>query len=400
VITRYRSVLALPGSPRLLLSALLGRLPQGMSTLAILLLVRQSTHSYALAGLAVGVNTLASAAAAPLQGRLVDRYGRRRVLLPASMVQAVILAALVVAAANHAGAVILVTLSGLAGAMLPAVAPTVRALLREVFPDPAVRETAYALDAVIQEVIWTAGPLVVAFVIAAVSPSAAVLLLAAVGVTGTVLFVRSPLVAGRGTRTADEPRRAALADHRLRRLLAPVALTGVALGAIEVGLPSLALHAGSRTASGVLLALWSLGSMAGGLLYGARTWSLSLRGRYRVLLAVAVAFSAPLILARSIPAGLVCSFLSGLTIAPVFSCQYALIGQLVTPGSETEAFTWFSGALVTGIGAGTALGGAIIRPGGVGAPFVLSCLAGVLAAGCALWVSSSRLAVAAEQTTA
>jgi MFS family permease len=396
MVARYRSVLALPGSSRLILSALLGRLPQGMNSLAILLLVRQSSHSYAHAGVAVGAYTLMCAACAPVQGRLVDRFGRPRVLLPAAFLQAAALVALVLAASAHLAAVGLIVLSGLAGALMPAVAPTVRALLREVFPDPVVRESAYALDAVVQEVIWTTGPLVIALVITAASPAAAVLLVAVVCVVGTLAFAHAPLALGGRVRLAHEPRPAALGDRDLRLLLMPIALTGLALGAVEIGLPALALHSGSRAASGLLLAVWSVGSMAGGLLYGARSWSSSLPRRYRALLGASILFTVPLLFARSIPAGLAASFVAGMTIAPVFSCQYALIGELVQDGAETEAFTWFSGALVTGIAVGNALGGAIIPSGGVSAPFALACLAGVLAAGFALLVGrgASRLEAA------
>ncbi len=152
------------------------------------------------------------------------------------------------------------------------------------------------------------------------------------------------------------------------------------LGAIEVGLPSLVLHAGSRPASGVLLALWSVGSMAGGLWYGARAWRSPLALRYRMLLGLAVLCTAPLIVARSIAAGAVGSLLAGLTIAPMFSCQYALVGRAVTLGSETEAFTWVSAALIGGLAAGSAIAGAVIGPGGVSAPFLVSCGATMLAA--------------------
>jgi MFS family permease len=380
MVAKYRSVLSVPGSPRLLASALAGRLPQGMSSLAILLLVRGTTHSYAVAGLAVGAYAFASAAAAPLQGRLIDRFGRTRVLAPSALGQAVVLVAFVLSCSAHAIGAALVLLAALAGALVPPVAPTVRALLREVFHDPGVRDTAYALDSVVQELVWVTGPLLVALIIAVVSPAGAVLLVAAVCIVGTVLFVRSPLARGSGTRAAHEPRTAVLSNPDLRGLLAPVALTGVGLGAIEVGLPSLALHAGSRPASGLLLALWSLGSMAGGLWYGSRVWHSSLASRYRLLLVLAVGCTAPLIAARSIPFGIVCSLLAGLTIAPVFSCQYALVGRAVTAGAETEAFTWVSAALVAGIAAGSAVGGAAIGPEGVSAPFVISCLATMLAA--------------------
>jgi predicted MFS family arabinose efflux permease len=192
---------------------------------------------------------------------------------------------------------------------------------------------------------------------------------------GTLVFVRSPLARDRARHEPRHDRRAALSRPGLRAMLAPVALTGMGLGAVEVGLPSLAVHAGSRSASGLLLAIWSAGSLAGGLWYSARFWRAPLAVRYRNLLVTAVLFTAPLIAARSLAAGLVCSLLAGLTIAPMFSCQYLLVSRTVTLGSETEAFTWIAAALVGGIGAGSAAGGAVIDAGGVGAPFALACLA-------------------------
>jgi predicted MFS family arabinose efflux permease len=111
------------------------------------------------------------------------------------------------------------------------------------------------------------------------------------------------------------------------------------------------------------------------------------------MLMLGVVFTAPLIAARSIAAGVVCSLLAGLTIAPMFSCQYALVGRTVSPGSETEAFTWVSAALIGGIAAGSAIGGAVVKPVGVSGPFLVSCAATVLAAVIAL---ASTTALSAE----
>src|ERR1700729_3258795 len=106
MVARYRSVLSVPGCARLLGTALIARLPQGMTSLAILLLVRAHTGSYAAAGVAVGAYDFATAGGAPLLGRLVDRFGRARVLAPVAGVQGLMLVALVLAAARGAGAVI------------------------------------------------------------------------------------------------------------------------------------------------------------------------------------------------------------------------------------------------------------------------------------------------------
>jgi MFS family permease len=391
---RYEAVLRVPGCARVFATALLARLPQGMSSLAILLLVRDTTHSYPVAGIAVGGYALACAAAVPTQGRLVDRYGRGAVLLPAAIVQALALIALVVVAHGHPAAFELVALAVAAGAMQPAVAPSVRALLGEMLTETATRETAYSLESVIQELIWIVGPLVVAAMVTLVSPSGAVLVCAGVCLVGTILFITSPRVrAGGGVRSTGR-RRSAVASPELRATLWPVAMMGVAIGLIDVGIPSLALHDGSRASTGVLLALWSVGSLCGGLWYGGVGWRIPLSDRYRWLLTAAVACVLPLVFARTIPEGMVASFLAGLTIAPVFSCQNALVGRAVTPGSETEAFTWVSAALLGGLSAGSALSGVLIGGIGVSAPFVAACVAMAVAALSAVRVRTAARVVA------
>jgi MFS family permease len=384
MVARYRSVLSVPGCARVLATALIARLPQGMTSLGILLLVRSHTGSYAAAGVAVGAYDFATAAGAPLVGRLVDRFGRRHVLGPGAMLQALVLLTLVLAANAGAGAVTLILISALAGALWPPIAPSVRALLSDLVRDAKTRETAYALESVVQEFVWITGPLVVAGVIAFASPSAALLLSAAVSVTGTLLFVSSPAALGRGSRGARQGRSPVLAIAELRTMLGPIFLTGLAIGTVGVGLPALALHAGSRPATGLLLALWSVGSITGGLWYGARDWHAPLTARYRALLWTGVICMAPVIAARTIPEGLIGAILAGLVIAPVFSCQYALVGRVVPDGVQTEAFTWVSSALVGGLAAGSALGGGAVSVAGESAPFVLAVVAMGLAATSAL----------------
>jgi MFS family permease len=392
MLARYRTVLSVPGCARVLATALIARLPQGMTSLGILLLIRSHTGSYTAAGVAVGAYDFATAAGAPLVGRLIDRFGRRRVLGPGAMLQALVLVALVLTAHAGAGVAPLVVLSALAGGLWPPIAPSVRALLRDLVRDGKVRETAYALESVVQELVWITGPLVVAGVIAFASPATALLLSGTVSVCGTLLFVRSPAALGRGSAAASGGRARALAIPELRALLGPIFLNGLAIGSIGVGLPALALHAGSRPASGLLLALWSVGSITGGLWYGSREWQAPLTARYRALLWTGVICMAPLIAARTVPEGLVGAVLAGLVIAPVFSCQYALVGRAVRAGAETEAFTWVSSALVGGLAAGSALGGATVSAGGMSAPFVLAVVAMGFAA-----TSALRLPASAEQ---
>ena len=381
----YRAVLARPGALRLLGTALVGRLPQGMSSLAVLLLVRGATHSYAAAGAAVGAGALTGAAGGPLLGRLIDRVGRRMVVGPASATQACVYIVLALAARAHAPAGLLIVCAALAGGLTPPIAPVVRTLLRELYDEPAVRETAYSMEAISQETIWIVGPLATTVVVTLASPTIAVAILGLIGLSGTLLFMRSPLLdRPHAPEHGEGDHRSALVNVDLRWLLVPISLMGLALGAVEVGIPSLALHDGSRPASGFLLALWSLGSMAGGIHYSSTRWGSTLGSRYSLLLAFNCLVSTPLLFANTIALAAVFSFVAGLAIAPTFSCVYSLVGHLVIPGSEHEAFGWTLSALIAGIAAGSALAGAVIGPLGVHGPFMLAVGAAALASAGAL----------------
>jgi MFS family permease len=352
-----------------------------MSSLAVLLLVRGATGSYAAAGAAVGAGALASALCGPLLGRLIDRIGRRMVVGPAAATQACVYVAFALAARAHAPAVVLIICAAFAGALVPPIAPVVRTLLRDLYDDHEVRETAYSMEAIAQETIWIVGPLFTTVVITLTSPTVAVAILGAIGLSGTLLFMRSPLLDRPQAHEQDDAHHgSALVSIDLRWLLVPVALMGFALGAVEIGIPSLALHDGSRPASGFLLALWSLGSMAGGIHYSSTRWGSALGSRYALLLGVNCVLTAPLVFAGSIALAAVFSFVAGLAVAPTFSCVYSVVGRVVIPGSEHEAFGWTLSGLIGGIAAGSALAGAVIGPLGVRGPFLLAVGAAALAA--------------------
>lgn len=380
LIGRYRRFLALPGTARLLVSSLAGRLPLGMTSLAVLLLVHQHTHSFATAGIAVGAYTLMSASTTPLQGRLVDRIGGPPVLVGFAIAQAAGLTALVIAAGLGAASDALVVLAAIAGAMTPPLSACLRTLWPRVVPSAAMLEAAYALDATSQEAIWTTGPLLVAVAIALGSPAVAVLLSGAIIICGTVWFSTAPATrqwrgAGRAAR-----RPSAMRSPGLRVIIAATVLMGLGVGAVEVALPGIAVHAGSRAASGVLLGLWSIGSLVGGLVYGSRPWRARLSLRYPALLALVCLTTLPLIFVGTLAAAIPLSLLSGIAFAPTLTCQYTLVGAIAVRSSATVAFAWMSTALVGGIAVGSAAAGPLVQHGGIGSAIGLGCATTGLAA--------------------
>jgi MFS family permease len=380
VLATYRRFLAVPGARRLLLSAVATRMPNGMVSLAVVLLLRARTGSFGLAGVAVGAFALCCAAVSPLQGILVDRLGQPRVLAVCAIGQGAMLGTLVVAVALRLPPAALVAFVGAAGALVPPSMACARALWPVLAPDDATRDAAYALDAIVLEAAWVLGPLLVVAVVSVASPSAAVLLCIVITLTGTAALASSPHARAWRPTGQSRPRAGAVSSARLRRLLLSIALTGFWWGVLQVAFPALAVHAGSRGAAGLMLALVSVGGILGGLLYGSRNWRIPVNVRYAALLLALGLLLTPLIFAHSLVAGIVLSLVGGLALTSAMSCQNTLVGVAAPPGAVTEAFTWTSAAMFGGVAGGSTVAGWLVDTSGVGAPFAAAAGAAVLAA--------------------
>ena len=68
-----------------------------------------------------------------------------------------------------------------------------------------------------------------------------------------------------------------------------------------------------------------------------------------------------MLFAPSLPVMCVLLVFAGIPIAPAFASSYGLVDRLAVPGTTTEAFSWLSTAIVTGISLGTAVGGVVIE---------------------------------------
>jgi hypothetical protein len=353
---------------------MVARLPSAMLPLAILLLVDERTRSLAAAGLVVGAYGLGRAAVSPMVGALVDRMGQTRVLVAGALVQGLLLICLVAAALLRAPLLVIVLVAAVAGGATPPIQACLRALWPVVTSGAAARETAYSFDATSQEMIWIAGPLLVALLLTVSSPVGTVIFSAVIGCAGVALFASSPVsLAWRGSGRAPRARLGALAGRDLRVLIAAGVCVGLSWGALTFGLTALAVQLGNNRASGALLACVSIGSIAGGLLYGARQWAWPILSRYRTLLVANIACGAPLLVAGSVVAAAPMALLAGLPLAPVFASAYILTGRSAHAGTTTEAFTWTSSAFGLGVSLGAGLGGIVGQAVDVHAAFALAC---------------------------
>jgi hypothetical protein len=372
---------------RLVAGSMIARLPTAMLPLAILLLVNARMGSLAAAGLVVGAFSVGRAAMSPVVGAQVDRLGQVRVLIAGAVAQTILLGGLLVAVQGQSSVPLTAIVAAAAGAASPPIQACLRALWPVIAPGDAAREAAYSFDATSQELIWIVGPLLVSLLLIAGSPAAAVIACAAIGSAGVALFVISPVTRKwQGSRDAKRPRLGALASRDLRALLASAIFTGVSWGALTFGVVALAVGLGSSRASGLLLALVSIGSISGGILIGARRWSWSTIKRYRLLLAAAVLCSLPLLFTHSIAVAAPVSLVAGFPLASVYASQYILTARSARQGTTTEAFTWLSSTFALGISLGYTGAGAASQAIDVHAAFALACLASAAAALLALLI--------------
>ena len=383
----YGRILRVPSVFALVVATVLARMPIGVNGLAALLYVRTETGSFAAAGLVVAALALGSAVGAPMQGRLVDRRGRRA-LVPLAIAHAAGLSAIWLLGELGAGTVLLASAALLAGAALPPVASVLRACWPELLRErPELIQIAFALDSVLIEVIFFAGPLLTAAIAAILAPQFALGVSAACVLGGTVAFV-ARLKVDEPAGEAPRGLLGALASPGIRTIVVVTLPVGFLLGSIEVALPAFSAEAGDPEIAGVLLALWSLGSGVAGLAYGAipRRHSLA---RTHVAFAVLLPLAcAPLALAGSplVMAGLV--LLAGAPLAPLIASRNEVVSMVAPTAATTEAFTWPLTALVAGISLGAATAGTIVEWSGW-EPAVLAA-AGIAAIGAAILLARAR----------
>jgi predicted MFS family arabinose efflux permease len=360
-LARYAALLTPRDLKQTIAVSMIGRLPIGITGLAILLLVQTSTDSFSKGGAAAACYVIGLATVAPGLGRLIDRNGPRLALLGCSIAFPVALVGLVasVEARSHAAAILI--FAAAAGATFPPISVCMRAYFKQRLSDDVLLATAYSLESVLIETIFIIGPMLVALFVAAASPAAAVLFAAASGCVGTLLFLRSPPL-----RTwRIEPRAPAsvlgpLGQPRFVVLIAIILCYSMAFGLLEIGVTAYATERGHAALAGVLLGLMSTGSALGGIAYGSRSWHLPLSRQFALMLGLMGAGLMVLTLPWTPWPFAFWSLFAGIVMAPALIIQSMLVAKSARPSEITEAFTWSASALLCGVGVGIAAGGGLL----------------------------------------
>ena len=361
-IARYRTFWRQPDVAVLLATALVTRLPLGTVGFSMLMHVRSISGSFATAGTVVGSYLACSAIVAPMLGRTIDRHGPRIPLALCGVVCPLALSCVLFGRQLELTPGQLFVAAGIAGAFAPPITVLMRTIWRYRFAQEDERRIAYAVDSVLVELAFTLGPALIGVVLAIGTPTLALGVASTFTALAVPIFLASPaLKYWRHDAHAERHLLGPLTEARLWVVYCVTFLLTFCLGLLEAGYPGFATAAGAPALAGMLLAVNSLGSAAGGLAYGGMRFARSLETQLRVcvvLLAVPLALHVPV---NSMALLTVLALLAGVFIAPSLTAVTTLVSANAPARYATEAFTWAATFIVAGVGGGMALGGVLLE---------------------------------------
>lgn len=399
----YRDVLRIPQVRHALIFGMLLRTPLAASLIVLTLhVVSHLGLSYGMAGLASMATTLALAVSGPWRGRLVDRQGLRRTFAPSLVVLAVVWSV-----APFLSYWPLVAAVVVAGLFQVPVWGVLRQMILHAVPEQQ-RRSALSLDSVSTELAFMVGPAVGVIAANAFDTRYVLLVIMWCSIVGAAgLWLLDPVLVSEleAAKPGDDPvlEDAGAPGSPERRtwftgaaiaVLAITAAATVILAGTDVSVVALLRGVGESTGVAIAMAIWALGSLLGGLVYG--MWHRSIPA-YVLLTALAVA-TIPVALTGSTLVTSVALFVAGFFCAPTLTATTEQLSRIVPERSRGEAMGWHGSAITGGSALGAPLAGFAIDHLGAPAGFVAVAVAGLAVAGLALVVllgRRHRLALAA-----
>ena len=391
----YIFALRQPGVRVFTAAGLLGRLPIAMNALAIVLLVSNITGSYAYAGILSALLAITAGLVSIISSRIADRVGQAGVLRVLAIAHSASLAMFtgsVLAGWPRAVQVVLVVV---AGATTPAIGSYVRARWTHVAVNPSMVRVGFAWESILDEAVFTVGPIITTTAAFSLGFGAPLFLSAAFVLIGSLWLAAS--------RTSTPP--AHRESHVRTSLWAVVRLPGmvslvlaaiglgVVFGTVDVGVVAFTAEQQTASFAGIVLATFAGTSMVGGILYGSRAWPGPLHWHPRIAALALLVVTLAIPFATSNGYLVVVIALAGFSVAPALIGIFTLASRLVPRRHLTEGLTWTNSGLAAGFALGSSAAGVIVDSVGTRAGLALTVFGAALA-GAAL---ANRSLARAEQ---
>jgi len=372
MFSAYTTLFRTPGAMKFSLTGIIGRMPVSMDSLALIFIVVAANGSYAIAGAIGATASIVVAISMPLWARISDRIGQRAILMRVVPLKLFGFSIFLLLVLNDApvwtwflSIIFAEAVSINLGGMVR------RRWLHILSPDESATSgdendrhlinSAYSLEALNDEFVFIAGPIIATACATSITPAA--------GLIAGMLFlaIGAPLFAiQRATEPPASPKRevdphpAVIKSKKLQAIVAPTIFVGGFFGAIAIATVAFTDLYGEKSHSGVLLAIWASGSAVAAVINGIIKWRVSHAARFIFFLFSLTVLSIPFLFVQSVPALGVALFFNGFAIAPLIVNAYGVAESAVPPGQITETLSWVVAGMPLGGALSSAIAGLVI----------------------------------------
>jgi len=353
-MNRYKELFAFPQVLLLGISAFPARIAYGMIGLGIFFKAEQETGSVAVAGFAIGLNSLAGAVTAGLRGSVMDRFGQKwpiRILVP--MYSGLILLLNTMETRQS----ILITAFVL-GITAPPINLSVRPLWKDIVPDSYLR-TAYAFDSSMMSSTTVIGPVIITALSLSAHPRLGLTTTAALMLIGGIALSLTPVSRDWIPEKKEKGQQRLWRDRAIQMLMFEGCFIGFGWGVFDVAVPAFATQENVQHRVAWIFAAFGLATIVGGLLGGLVSKNLAplsaLRNTYLIwfLTCIPIAFTNP-----DWTMALVGAFI-GLVGGAVQVFYFEVLEAVRPQGSQTSSLGWIWSVEGSFMAVGAAIGGVV-----------------------------------------
>ena len=260
---RYRELFGFPQVIRLGISAFPARLAYGMIGLGIFFKTEQETGSVAIAGFAIGLNSLAGSLTAGIRGSVMDKWGQKwplRILVPAY-------SALILTFNQMETSSSLLMAAFVLGITAPPINLSVRPLWKDLVPHSYLR-TAYAFDSAMMSSTTVVGPVVVTALALSSRPYLALDVVAALMFIGGAALALTPVSKNWIPEKKEKGQGSLLRNPVMQLLMFEGCFIGFGWGVFDVAVPAFATQEDVAHRVAWIFAAFGIANVIGGLLGG------------------------------------------------------------------------------------------------------------------------------------
>ncbi len=382
MIAPYIQIYRTKGAFKFSLAAFIARMPISMMSIAIVFVVVAKTDSYALAGTFTAVGALIAAFVAPFWSRAADRYGQSRILTIAAPIHIAALLGFLTAIRLDAPKWSWFLLLMLFEGVFVGTGQMVRRRWSHVLNgDSKLMNTAYSVESLLDEIVFMVGPIITTLCATNIGPYAGVLTAAIFLSVGSIFFISQ-----KETEPTPHPKVKGI-KHRnpiftveVQSIFFPFIFAGASFSATGLIIVGYADQYGAKSQTGLLYAIWALGSLIAAFINGALHWKILAKNRFMVFTLALAIFTLPLLLAAKLFPGnfftlSIALFLNGIFIAPLIVAGYTAAENLVEENQVTETLAWILSGLILGGALPGAITGHIIDTTGAQTAFIVPVIA-------------------------